>query len=312
MTAGVPHAGEEVIFVPGDGARFIKVGGQIGVVAVGEVDGLAVGGEGEGMGAVFAAAAHFAEVFDLVELVVAIGVAEAPDALLGGDFVDHDVEAVEGVEQAVGADRGGRGAVGGLGAFGRRAGLGAGRGRDSGERDGEFLDLGAGGGAEGWESDAVESAVLVGGGDAAFRIDGECDPGALFFFGNRVEELDLEAGGDLEFGGVGGDGEGGHLSAGGGGGGDGFGFALGFLLGGLRRERDGGEAEEEQRAEACEPVVEWEGGCHGLGKGMEKGERVALARREGADGLLRRCASRDDKEWAGGGGWIAASLRSSQ
>ena len=69
------------------------------MVAVDEVDRLAVGGERQGMGAVFATQAlHFAEKFNFIELVVAVGVAQAPDAAAVGDFVDHDVKTVEGVK----------------------------------------------------------------------------------------------------------------------------------------------------------------------------------------------------------------------
>jgi hypothetical protein len=223
-------------------------------------------------GTVFAAALHVAEEFDLVELVGALGVAQAPEALFAGDFVDHDVEAVEGVEEAVGAD-GGRFAAGGLRALRSGRGLEVGHIGNRGQGGGELLNLGAGGRAEGGRRDAVEAAVLVGGDDAAFGIDGEGDPRALVFFRDGVEELDLETGRDGERGRLGGGGDRGHGGAGGlarglgGGGVGGFLSGLGFFLRRLRGERDGGEAEEEQRAEARESGVERAGWCHGLGKG---------------------------------------------
>ena len=127
VAASVPHAREEMIFIPADGAGFVQVGGKIGVIAVGEVDGLAVGREREGVRAVLTAKAlGLAEELDLVELIVAVGVAHAPDAAAIGDLVDHDVEAVESVEQAVRTDRG-REAIGAFTFFRRgREGFGIG------------------------------------------------------------------------------------------------------------------------------------------------------------------------------------------
>ena len=104
MTAGVPHAWQKMIFAPRDHARFFVIGGQVGVVAVGEVDRFAVGAEDERMRAVFAGAVHLAEEFDLLELIVAVGIAHPPEARASTALVDHHVEAVECVEQAVRAD----------------------------------------------------------------------------------------------------------------------------------------------------------------------------------------------------------------
>ena len=49
------------------------------------------------------------------------------------------------------------------------------------------LNLRAGRGADRRERDAVEAAVLIGGGQAALRIHGEADPRALLFFRDGVE-----------------------------------------------------------------------------------------------------------------------------
>ena len=54
------------------------------------------------MHAVLAAAPDLAEELDLVVAVVAVGVADAIEAV-GAPLVHHRVEAVEGVEQPVGA-----------------------------------------------------------------------------------------------------------------------------------------------------------------------------------------------------------------
>jgi hypothetical protein len=145
--------------------------GEFGVVAVDDVEGFLVGGEEDGVGAVFAAALDAAELVGLVELVVAVGVAEAPESLAAGLFVDHDVEAVEGVEEAVGAAD-----------FGR-----------------EFFDFGGGGGADRGGGHPVEAAVLVAGEDSAFGVDGHADPRAFVGFGDDVEEFGAEAGEESEF-----------------------------------------------------------------------------------------------------------------
>ena len=52
------------------------------------------------MGAVFAATVALADVFGLVELIVAIGVRQAPEALVG-HLVVHQVKAAERIKQAV-------------------------------------------------------------------------------------------------------------------------------------------------------------------------------------------------------------------
>lgn len=78
------------------------------------------------MGAVFAAAASFAEKLEIIELIVAVGVAEAPNTLLGRHLVDHHVEAVEGIKEPVRAHGGRGGTAGGLRAFRGRARFGSG------------------------------------------------------------------------------------------------------------------------------------------------------------------------------------------
>ena len=103
------------------------------------------------MGSVFAAAVAFPDEVCLVELVVTVGVFQAPEALVG-HLVDHHVEAVEGVKQAVGT-------AGGL-AVGHveRFHL-------------ERVALAGGG-----QRDPIDLAVLVAGDEAALVVLGDGDP----------------------------------------------------------------------------------------------------------------------------------------
>ena len=194
VAVGVPHAGEEVVFGPeGGGAGAVDAGGELGVVAAVEVDAFAIGAEGHGVEAVLTAAVHGDEFFGFVVLVVGVGVGEAVEAVVFAVFVDHDVEGAVGVEEAVGFAH----------------------------FDGEFFGFEGGGGADGGQGHAVEGAVLVGGDEAPFVVEGEGDPGALLFLGDDVELFDFEAFGDGDVGG--GDGDGGGAFAG-------FFFALGLLI----------------------------------------------------------------------------------
>jgi hypothetical protein len=77
--------------------------GELGVVAADDVEGVFVGTEHNCVGAVFPSALDGLEVLGVFELVIAIEVAEAPEALAFALFIDHDVEAIEGIEEAVGA-----------------------------------------------------------------------------------------------------------------------------------------------------------------------------------------------------------------
>ena len=171
MAAGVPLAGEEQVFIPGErDAAFLEVGRGAGVVAGDDVDRLAVGREAQGVRAVLAGALEVLELFDRVVVVVAVGVAGAVEAAAGA-AVDGEVEGVERTEHALGAG------------------------------DGEVEALDAGGlvSADGGRGDAGEAlAFLVGGEEAALGVEGDGDPGAEFLARDGQEALDLEAGGDLE------------------------------------------------------------------------------------------------------------------
>src|SRR5205823_4127143 len=71
------------------------------IVAAGDVDRLAVGREDQRMDAVLAAAVDAAQELDVVEAVVAVGIADAIQSVGAAALIDHDVQAVESVEQAV-------------------------------------------------------------------------------------------------------------------------------------------------------------------------------------------------------------------
>jgi hypothetical protein len=76
------------------------------VVAVGKVDRFAIGRKNECVRAVLARThLDFADVIKAVELVVAVRIANPPDAGARSTLVDHDIETVERVQQAMRTDR---------------------------------------------------------------------------------------------------------------------------------------------------------------------------------------------------------------
>src|SRR5262249_9456561 len=98
----VGHARQQMVFAPepwhprtGQRAHHSRL------VPAHDIDGLAVAGEQDGVGAVLAAAAHFTQKLRLFESVAAVLRTDAvqtvlyPDPVDGGSFVDHDVKAVE-------------------------------------------------------------------------------------------------------------------------------------------------------------------------------------------------------------------------
>jgi hypothetical protein len=103
MAVRIPQAGQDVVFVPNlgrtAGAEFLR---QLGVIAAIEVDAFAVRAHDHAVQAVLAAALHGDELGGLVVLIVAVGVLQAVEAVFLAVLVHHDVEAVEGGEEAVG------------------------------------------------------------------------------------------------------------------------------------------------------------------------------------------------------------------
>ena len=134
--------------------------GQPRGVAGDDVKRLAVGRQDHGVRAVLAAAVELAQELDLVELVVAVGVAYAIEpALVYLAAVDDDVQAVERPQQALGlADW---------------------------HVDRLDLDLDACGADRCGQRDAVQLAVLVRDDQPALGVDGHVDPRALRLLGTE-------------------------------------------------------------------------------------------------------------------------------
>ena len=172
--AAVGHAGQQVILAPvaRDRRSRSELRG-LGAVAGNKIQCLAIGRRHDRVDAVVAARLDGAEELDLVEAVVAIAVGDAVDAALDLALVvvDTDVERAERERHAVDrADHGGHLLDGG--ALQRLAG----RGR----------------------REAVEPAVLIARVDAATVIGAEIDPRALLDARHGVNQLDGEAGRDLQ------------------------------------------------------------------------------------------------------------------
>ena len=102
MAAGVDHPRQQLVFLPvARHDRFFHLR-QIGMVARGEIERLAVGRQHDAVRSVFAAARHLPQQFYFVELVVTVGVAQPVQSRLELlSTVDHRVEAVERVTQSV-------------------------------------------------------------------------------------------------------------------------------------------------------------------------------------------------------------------
>ena len=67
------------------------------------MEGFSVRAGDDAVASVFAAAFEFTEEFFGIELVVAVGIAEAVEAVATALFVFHEIEGVEDVAEAVGA-----------------------------------------------------------------------------------------------------------------------------------------------------------------------------------------------------------------
>ena len=147
--------------------------GLHGVVAGDEVEALLVLGHDDLVDAVVAAGFDGAEELHLVDLVVAVAVAEAIEA--AGDLllviVDAGIEGAERPHHAV----------------------------DGANAHRHLLDVvGLEGLAGGGGREAVEVAILVAGVDAAFVVGAQRDPGTERFSRDGIEQLDLEAFGGLD------------------------------------------------------------------------------------------------------------------
>ena len=165
VAVGVPHPGEQVILAPGVGGAHHRLAGRrFGVVASDEINAPAVRPKNHTVRPVFTAAIDLAEQFGRVELVVGRPVFQAPETLLAGALVHHDVEAVEREKQPV-----------------RAADVRM-----------ERLDGGLGLRADWRHGDAKQSASLVANDQAVFWINGHAHPRTLLGVRHGVEMLHLE------------------------------------------------------------------------------------------------------------------------
>ena len=145
------------------GAKF-TVDHEGAEIAGDQIDPLAVGRQSQGVRTVVAVAVQFLEQRHLVELIVAIGIAQPVETALA---VARDVEAVEGEQQTHG-----------------RA-----------EVDVQPLDARRLAAADRRRRDAKQAAAsLVAGDDPALGIDGHRDPGAERLFRHGEQSLDLKTG----------------------------------------------------------------------------------------------------------------------
>ena len=167
MTPGIWQALEKEIFIPvGRHERAVHLR-QLGHVTAHHINVLFIRAEHEGMWAVFAATLHRLEVFVLVILVVAVGVGQAMDT--GVSAVDVHPQSTVRVEQTLCA----------------------------GNVDIELLDLDL----VTARVDPVQPLVaLVAGDDAALVVHTDGNPRSLRTLRHGVEQLGLEALGQLEVG----------------------------------------------------------------------------------------------------------------
>ena len=162
--AAAVNAWHERVFAPAFRDPTGVVFRQLGLVAADDVEGFAIGAGDDGVGAVLAAVfLKFAEEFDGVELVIAIGVFQTIKAAASmGLVVDHDVEGIEGVAHSPGVT----------------------------DIEIDLFDVGILEGFSGSGSlEAVDGTVLVTGEEAAFVVFAKNDPGTEFVLGNGIKAL---------------------------------------------------------------------------------------------------------------------------
>ena len=195
MPPGVPEARDEEIFVPvgrqpargfggkldtalvgADATERLRLGDifhgerREGVVAADDEQLLAIGGEADGMGTVLAAPLKGAELFDMIEDVVAVGVGRPVEAAAGATVAD-DIQRVERPEEPL----------------------------STGQLDRDLLDDRRLRAVERRRRDPHKPLVsLVAGDQPPLRIGGEADPRAEQVLRHREQLLNLEAGKEIE------------------------------------------------------------------------------------------------------------------
>ena len=195
MPPGVPEARDEEIFVPvgrqpargfggkldtalvgADATERLRLGDifhgerREGVVAADDEQLLAIGGEADGMGTVLAAPLKGAELFDMIEDVVAVGVGRPVEAAAGATVAD-DIQRVERPEEPL----------------------------STGQLDRDLLDDRRLRAVERRRRDPHKPLVpLVAGDQPPLRIGGEADPRPEQVLRHGEQLLNLEAGKEIE------------------------------------------------------------------------------------------------------------------
>jgi len=151
VSTGIPHPRQQLVLLPIAGNSRVTDFRQLSVVAGANVKRFAIGAERDRMRTMFAFPADFAQQFDLVVLVVIVGVRHPvqPRGFTVA-LMSHDVERTESTKQAVSS------------------------------ADVYLNGLNPGEIACGVQRDAVELAVLVGGDQPTLGVGREADPGTLF------------------------------------------------------------------------------------------------------------------------------------
>ena len=160
VSAGIGHAGDELVFSPDFGHAGGFGVGDFGEVPGHDVEAFAIRSQHNGVWAVLATTVHLPQEDFFVELVISIGVAQPEKATPVA--VAHQIERIVGVEQALGF-----------------AGFG-----------GEQLHIGLGPVLQG---DAVEAAFLIPRDKTLFVINRQTDPRSLGGFGDVVDDFGFEA-----------------------------------------------------------------------------------------------------------------------
>ena len=166
--------------------------GQLGLVAHYDVKVLAVGSGKNRMRSVFASrGGKFLDRHDLVELIVTVGIEQAEHSGSGytGAGIDHDVKTVEGIAQALSVPDLGKLFLG----FRRTSHTGPLGGV------GDLLDAcGIDVLARCRNGKAVNPSVLITDDQALLVVHAHRDPRSLLFHGHGIEQVDLEAVGNVD------------------------------------------------------------------------------------------------------------------
>ena len=169
--------------------------GQLGLVAHYDVEVLAVGSGKNRMRSVFASGGgKLLDGNDLVELIVTVGIkqTEYTGSRYARAGIDHDVKAIEGIAQALGVPDL-RKLFLGFGWFSHTGPLGG---------VGNLLDaFGVDVLAGCRNGEAVNPSVLITDDQALLVVHAHRNPRTLFFHGHGIEQVDLEAFGNIDPGG---------------------------------------------------------------------------------------------------------------